>query len=289
MPEQALVPVPISPPVVPFAPPIIPSPQGGRQFLRWIMWQGAHALAVQWMKQREVSYFQHQHIPALFSGNSETAVERRAQLYTVTLQRLNAMEYLTESALAQLLWQVREEGVHALEGWAGVTGWAMSLRNGYSNSGGFWWTLGQTIDFILPYAERWNIVDDPARFFDTGYLHRIGVVAPKMVTLIKSDHDPLATDHVFPENTLGNGDVVRAVRALLTEAETESKQALMDRHQRHKYDKMPAWTQAVEDGVLVMVHAPDIERAEAALTRLKSLIDYQGPKAVVVLQNEKGE
>jgi hypothetical protein len=288
MPEKALVPIPITPPAIPWTPPIIPSPQGARQFLRFLLWEGAVALAQQWIVQGDIEA-KPWDVPVLFAGNNEKSVERRAQLYTVTVQRINALEYLTESALAQLLWQVREEGVHALEGWAGVTGWALSLRNGYSPNGGFWWTLGQIIDFVLPYAERWNVVDNPARFFDTGYLHRIGVVVPKLTTLIKSDHDPLATDQVFPDNTMGGGDVIRAVRTLLEEAETESKQALMDKHQAHRYDKMPAWTQAIDDGVLVMVHAPDIERAEATLSRLKSLVDYQGPKATVIISETKGD
>ena len=252
-------------------PPAVPSPEAANRLLHYLMWHSAQDIACSLAAEgtalpTRTSSQWPLAVAALFEDEDDLAEmnRRREMLYSLTVQRLNALEHLNQGALVRALKAVHDEGLYHLDGWRGVTGWALAIRDGYSQSTGFWWTLGQLIDFVLPFVERFLPAFDQRKFLDTSYLYRIGVVTPQMVRIIKLD------------DGLGGRDAVDRIEALLAEAESSSKQDLMDRHQAHRRDKAPAWSEPTRDGVWLHVLVEDDEHAEVVLRRLGALVDFRG-------------
>jgi len=227
-------------------------PQDASQLLDWLLWTSAQILAIDHDPSAVITMFNDH--------------ERRHELYTLTLQRLEILEGVVASAAMQLLYEVRESNLYQLDGWAGVTGWALSHRNNLVTNGGAWWAMGQIVDYLLPWMAKYMPEWEHRKFFEIKFLNRVIVLLPILARIISADNDE------------GKVASIEEVTALLEDAATApSKQDLIDRHTQSRFDKLLAWSVPGIDGsVQIVIQAPDEENADRVLRRLKALIDYQG-------------
>jgi hypothetical protein len=192
--------------------------------------------------------------------------ERREELYSLTLQRLEAMNSLIDSAVLQLLYKVKDEGIYAIEGWQGVTGWALSKRAGYSPTGGTWYRLGQLVDHVIPWVSTHLPDRDHRTFFDMAYIHRLGVVMPQMVSVIERDA------------SRGSKRAKQEIMSLLDDARQRTKQQLAASYTRSRYGPIPAWLYRTTEDKLRLILAVDEDRVQIIINRLGSHIDYRGER-----------
>lgn len=240
----------------------------GRQFLDFLLWKGAQHLASLWHKQDELTPAEGLAISVDDPQRSDLAIvhifennpRRREELYTVIAQTLDGMGSMISEATMRLFVQVRQEQVYLLEGWAGVTGWALSLRSGRNQSSGFWWQLGSIVDFVMPFVEKFIPNIPPSRFFDLAYLYKVAIVLPNLVRIIRADDD-----RGLPYN-------IMAVEAMLNEADAKTKSALQESHVNPRIPPVPAYFDNRGDEYRLVIVAQDQPTLDRVVRRLRGYV-----------------
>lgn len=253
-------------PVYDFDPPAVPTTDHAEQLLNWHLWKAA-----EWLALEDAAMVDKQALLPMPEWNQAVIdyfanPERREELYSLTLQRLEAMSGLVDSAVLQLLYKVKDEGIYTLEGWQGVTGWALSKRAGYSPTGGTWYRLGQLVDHVIPWVSTHLPDRDHRAFFDMAYIHRLGVIMPQLVAVIERDAGR------------GSKRSKQEVVSLLDDAKQRTKQQLAASYTRSRYGPIPAWLYRTSENKFRLVLAVDKDRVQTIINRLGSHIDYRGER-----------